>query len=118
MIVLLLVRCIDVLYRFQANPFSSDGIPLAQSYDPSTLSPTRSTMDGAAMAENRVSDSGMNEVVIALFDYSGLDEHDLSFVKGDRIVVEKKVDDGWWSGRKEDGSVGLFPRNHVKLENE
>mmetsp|Transcript_6911 Transcript_6911/g.7897 ORF Transcript_6911/g.7897 Transcript_6911/m.7897 type:complete len:397 (+) Transcript_6911:2-1192(+) len=54
------------------------------------------------------------ERVIAEHEYEEGDESDLSFSKGDIITVLQKIDDGWWHGEKEDGSVGWFPVTYVR----
>ena len=38
------------------------------------------------------------EVAVALFDYEGPDEGDLSFKEGETILVQEKIDEGWWRG--------------------
>lgn len=95
---------IDSEYGVPANNETIAAIPLAETYQP----PEAANVVGG----------GGQEVALALFDYTGVEEQDLSFGKGDRIVVMKKIDDGWWSGRKEDGAVGLFPSNYVRLESD
>ena len=49
------------------------------------------------------------------FDYPGVDENDLSFKKGDTIYVTEQIDEGWWRGRMDNGTVGLFPSNYVAV---
>ncbi len=44
----------------------------------------------------------------ALFDYTGLTEHELSFKKGDIIRVVEKSGSGWWTGEL-NGAFGAFP---------
>ncbi|BFZ06131.1 hypothetical protein BsWGS_09170 [Bradybaena similaris] len=39
---------------------------------------------------------------------------EISLSKGERIIVIEKSSDGWWRGRKDDGSVGWFPSNYVE----
>ncbi|CAG8476262.1 25217_t:CDS:10 [Cetraspora pellucida] len=53
--------------------------------------------------------------VIAMFDYVGKEENDLSFKAGDVIEVLEKGDgpNDWWVGRLR-GVVGEFPGNYVK----
>lgn len=59
----------------------------------------------------------------ALFDYKANSPSELSFSKGDVIgVLEKCLENWnpnkeslWWKGRLQNGSVGVFPANHVKL---
>jgi amphiphysin len=48
--------------------------------------------------------------VLALYDFSGQEQGDLCFQKGDRIeVIERKVDaNDWWTG-KFNGKSGQFP---------
>jgi len=53
---------------------------------------------------------------IALFDYHAQQEGDLSFHKGEVILVVKKSDstDDWWTGRVS-ARQGLFPANFVEV---
>jgi amphiphysin len=53
-------------------------------------------------------------MAIALFDYNGLDDGDLSFLAGDVITVVEKIDEGWWRGKASRGGEGVFPSNFVK----
>ncbi|KAI8841701.1 hypothetical protein BC829DRAFT_364370 [Chytridium lagenaria] len=54
----------------------------------------------------------------ALYDFTGEREGDLSFKRGEKIVITKKTDsvNDWWEGKVE-GSVkgGAFPANYVKV---
>uniref|UniRef100_A0A8C6V7E1 SH3 domain containing 19 n=1 Tax=Neogobius melanostomus TaxID=47308 RepID=A0A8C6V7E1_9GOBI len=53
------------------------------------------------------------EWVVALYDFSGNSEQDLSFEKGDRILITKHIDQEWSSGRGTcTGSSGFFPINY------
>lgn len=53
---------------------------------------------------------------IALYQYQGQESGDLSFDKGDVIVITKKSDstDDWWTGRI-NGCEGIFPANFVEV---
>ncbi|KAI9139724.1 hypothetical protein BKA69DRAFT_1126287 [Paraphysoderma sedebokerense] len=53
---------------------------------------------------------------VALYDFAGQQDGDLSFSKGDLITVTKKGDgsDEWWMGRLH-GKEGMFPANYVEL---
>ncbi|KAF4572541.1 hypothetical protein EYR36_007049 [Pleurotus pulmonarius] len=53
---------------------------------------------------------------IALYDFNAVESGDLSFAKGDIIIVTKKSDssDDWWTG-KAGGKQGIFPANFVEL---
>ncbi|QRV86025.1 SH3 domain-containing protein [Ceratobasidium sp. AG-Ba] len=53
---------------------------------------------------------------IALFDFVAQESGDLSFKKGDVIIVLKKTNsiDDWWTG-KVDGREGIFPANFTEV---
>jgi len=56
-------------------------------------------------------------VVVALFDYDAPEEGELRFREGDKIFIagyDENKKEGWWEGRKEDGSLGMLPGNYVK----
>ncbi|XP_077540159.1 dynamin associated protein 160 isoform X4 [Haemaphysalis longicornis] len=53
------------------------------------------------------------EQVRALFAFVGQQEDELSFQKGDVLVVLGKEDASWWRGEL-GGRVGLFPANYVE----
>eukprot|EP00124_Ichthyophonus_hoferi_P005924 Ihof_evm1s1048 gene=Ihof_evmTU1s1048 len=50
---------------------------------------------------------------IALYDYVGEKEEDLTFMAGDAILVTSMLDDGWWLGSCYNRS-GWFPSNYVQ----
>jgi hypothetical protein len=55
-------------------------------------------------------------IVVALFDFQGRDPGDLSFKRGDKIIVTSSDGNTWWVGTTMDGSVtGRFPLNRVKV---
>ncbi|NXW78947.1 HCLS1 protein, partial [Hirundo rustica] len=51
---------------------------------------------------------------VALYDYQGDGDDEISFDPDDRITHIEMVDEGWWRGQCH-GRVGLFPANYVKL---
>lgn len=54
----------------------------------------------------------------ALYDYAAQRTDELSFNKGDIIVVTERRDDEWWKGRLQrsaKGSEALFPVNYVRV---
>lgn len=53
------------------------------------------------------------EWVVALYDFAGSSESDLSFQQGDRILITQHVDAEWSCGRLE-GREGIFPRAYVE----
>ncbi|XP_076006217.1 SH3 domain-containing YSC84-like protein 1 isoform X2 [Genypterus blacodes] len=56
-------------------------------------------------------------VVMATHPFTGQQAGDLTFAPGDRITVITKTDSlyDWWEGQLDDGQVGIFPANFVKL---
>ncbi|NXT06677.1 HCLS1 protein, partial [Prunella fulvescens] len=51
---------------------------------------------------------------VALYDYQGDGDDEISFDPDDTIMHIEMVDEGWWRGQCH-GRVGLFPANYVKL---
>ncbi|XP_023774659.1 hematopoietic lineage cell-specific protein isoform X1 [Cyanistes caeruleus] len=51
---------------------------------------------------------------VALYDYQGDGDDEISFDPDDTITHIEMVDEGWWQGQCH-GRVGLFPANYVKL---
>ena len=56
-------------------------------------------------------------IAIALWDFRGERPTDLSFNKGDSILVIQRYDNGWWEGEL-NGVIGDFPCNFVEVEDE
>jgi len=54
--------------------------------------------------------------VIASFDFAGQEADDLSFFKGDVIVILQRTasTNDWWVGKTKDGRVGSFPANFTE----
>ncbi|XP_067840599.1 intersectin-2-like isoform X2 [Heptranchias perlo] len=52
--------------------------------------------------------------VIAIYDYTAVNEDELSFTRGQLINVLNKDDSDWWQGEL-NGMNGLFPSNYVKI---
>ncbi|XP_010132217.1 PREDICTED: src substrate protein p85-like, partial [Buceros rhinoceros silvestris] len=51
---------------------------------------------------------------VALYDYQGDGDDEISFDPEDKITHIEMIDEGWWRGQCR-GRVGLFPANYVKL---
>ncbi|KAJ1957410.1 hypothetical protein GGI12_005033, partial [Dipsacomyces acuminosporus] len=58
-----------------------------------------------------------NPRAVAMYDFAGEQEGDLSFTKGDLISVTKKTEsqNDWWEGTC-NGRSGQFPANYVRLD--
>ncbi len=50
-----------------------------------------------------------------LYDYTALDHTEISLVVGEAITVEEKHSSGWWTGKKSNGTKGLFPSNYIEV---
>ncbi len=50
-----------------------------------------------------------------LYDYTALDHTEISLVFGETITVEEKHSSGWWTGKKSNGTKGLFPSNYIEV---
>ncbi|CAG5929429.1 unnamed protein product [Menidia menidia] len=69
---------------------------------------TAGTESSAVLKTPQGSDSEAEEWVVALFDFPGQTEEDLSFHKGALIHVTEHIDAEWRKGKLE-GRAGLFP---------
>lgn len=54
-----------------------------------------------------------NLLVKARFAFQQTNEDELSFSKGDIIIVSRQEDGGWWEGSL-NGKSGWFPSNYVR----
>lgn len=52
-------------------------------------------------------------MVKARFNFKQNNEDELSFSKGDMIVVTRQEEGGWWEGTL-NGKTGWFPSNYVR----
>jgi len=64
----------------------------------------------------RIGSQNFGTFAVALYDFQGQSQGDLSFKEGDQIKVLKKTDstDDWWDGELR-GVKGSFPANYCKL---
>ncbi|KAI1320626.1 SH3-domain kinase binding protein 1 [Mortierella claussenii] len=52
---------------------------------------------------------------LVIYEYTAQEDDEISLVKGTTVVVTDKMgDEGWWSGRNEQGEVGNFPSDFVQ----
>ena len=58
-----------------------------------------------------------SEIVSALYSFTGSTTEELSFEKGDKLVILDKPheDPEWWRARNSHGDIGLVPRNYVQI---
>lgn len=57
-----------------------------------------------------------SDQAVALFTFDADQDGDLAFKKGDVVTITKRTENksDWWTGRTEDGRVGVFPSNYVE----
>ncbi|XP_068573424.1 src substrate protein p85-like isoform X1 [Cebidichthys violaceus] len=64
--------------------------------------------------DNDYEDLSIGTQAIAIYDYEGEAEDELSFNPDDVITNIEMIDEGWWKGQCH-GCVGLFPSAYVQL---
>ncbi|XP_078508521.1 adapter molecule crk-like [Lissotriton helveticus] len=55
------------------------------------------------------------EWVRTLYDFSGNDEEDLPFKKGEVLKVLAKPEEQWWTAQRSDGRMGMIPVPYVQV---
>ncbi|CAG9863155.1 unnamed protein product [Phyllotreta striolata] len=84
---------------------------------PSNNSPSR-TVESPNMARRLPADpSEAIGVAIVKYNYQAQQPDELSLVKGSRILILEKSNDGWWRGQSSNIS-GWFPSNYTQEEGE
>ncbi|KAF9455000.1 DUF500-domain-containing protein [Macrolepiota fuliginosa MF-IS2] len=89
------------------------GPPPSTQQKPANVQPLRITPKPQV---NRSSYPGGVARAVALFNFNAVEDGDLSFNKGDVIIITKKSDstDDWWTGRV-NHKEGIFPANFVEV---
>ncbi|KAJ1960819.1 hypothetical protein GGI12_003594 [Dipsacomyces acuminosporus] len=104
---------VDSDYSVHVGAQSAPSLPVAPG--------TNST---AGMASSAAPCAQQPLIATAIYNYSSSIKGDLQFTKGDRIIVQSKVNNDWWLGsviskHDEYGTApkrtGMFPRSHVTL---
>ncbi|XP_068699017.1 tyrosine-protein kinase TXK-like [Montipora foliosa] len=57
-----------------------------------------------------------NEIVVANYDFSCREYGDLSFIKGEHLIVVEKASEHWWVAKNSRGNRGYIPTNYVKRQ--
>ncbi|CAM4487235.1 unnamed protein product [Lepidochelys olivacea] len=94
-----------------------EGVDTSEDYEeipPESASSSIRNIPCSGVSENvyEADDAGISAV--ALYDYQGEGDDEISFDPNDTITHIEIVDEGWWRGCCH-GRVGLFPANYVKL---
>ncbi|OQR72636.1 tyrosine-protein kinase Src64B-like [Tropilaelaps mercedesae] len=72
---------------------------------------------GGGSGESASGSGGQQKVVVALYSYEARADGDLSFRKGDRLIIIDDSDADWWRARHSvDKRHGFIPRNFVAAE--
>lgn len=56
------------------------------------------------------------EQVITLFDFDATDPGELSFRKGETLVVIERKYKQWWLCKNTNDTIGVVPRNHIRIQ--
>ena len=74
----------------------------------------------AASLDINIGVRNQQEIVTALYNFTGSNSEELSFEKGDKLVIIDKPpeDPEWWKARNSRGETGLVPRNYVQIVEE
>lgn len=72
--------------------------------------------DSPVVSSRKSASASNSHKAVALFSFSGQQDGDLPFNKGDSITIIQKSDstDDWWTGRI-GNDEGIFPANYVEL---
>ncbi|XP_034720009.1 hematopoietic lineage cell-specific protein [Etheostoma cragini] len=65
-------------------------------------------------ADNDYEDLSSGQRAVAIYDYEGEADDEISFNPDDVITNIEMIDEGWWKGHCH-GRVGLFPASYVQL---
>ncbi|ORX50447.1 SH3-domain-containing protein [Hesseltinella vesiculosa] len=85
-----------------AQQTPSPNEPSPSSAAASTVSPTAPDPDATDL-----------DYVTAVYDFSAINPEEMDLREGDRILVTKRDDSGWWEGVL-NGQQGIFPANYVE----
>ncbi|PIA15844.1 hypothetical protein COEREDRAFT_81766 [Coemansia reversa NRRL 1564] len=106
-------------------PMPSDACQAAMLSDTAPPEPPRTPPSIARALSDSAGDGSLASLVLvatAAYDYASGVKGDLEFAKGERIVIQSRVNDDWWfgsilpaAGRGSTGRSGMFPRSHVAL---
>ena len=57
----------------------------------------------------------LDTYAVALYDYQGQEEDELSIEAGEHVQVIARHDDGWFLVHNQDGSFGVVPGNYLQI---
>ncbi|UJR13852.1 hypothetical protein I4U23_000862 [Adineta vaga] len=100
-------------YKFVNKSFSSlsDFHEFQKSFEQVNESNKRNDHD---VLESRVNESQPIYTAVALYNFQAQSNRELSFKKGETILVKRRINDDWLEGEHH-GLTGIFPLNYVEL---
>ncbi|XP_003742915.1 tyrosine-protein kinase Src64B [Galendromus occidentalis] len=97
------------------GPQSTNGTPNRGSGDRYSKNPSTDLKE--CRSSGSASGSGQQKSVVALYTYEARADGDLSFRKGDRLIIIDDRDPDWWCARNSlTNRQGYIPRNYVAAE--
>jgi hypothetical protein len=84
----------------------------------SKKSKKKSSRDSSGRARIKTVDLKPVDVVRALHPFQATDESELTIAAGDKLVIYRKDDSGWWYAKNEAGEEGFVPHNYVESTGE
>ncbi|KAK3566769.1 hypothetical protein QTP86_004529 [Hemibagrus guttatus] len=75
-----------------------------------------STLLPGQLMQNGDDETTDNKIVIALFSYDAENKNELTFKKGEKLVILDESGEWWKAKSLSSGKVGLIPSNYIRLE--
>ncbi|CAG2109074.1 unnamed protein product [Medioppia subpectinata] len=94
------------------------GLPSIPSrhYEATNGSTYSSTYSSTKSVSRKASNGPKQKIVIALYSYEGRDEGELSFEKGDKLVIIDDKEPDWWLAKRiTSDRAGYIPMNFVVM---
>nr|XP_034966979.1 nephrocystin-1 isoform X1 [Zootoca vivipara] len=66
--------------------------------------------------EDKLGDDSAIKIFITLGDFSAQQEGDLTFKKGEVLLILEKKPDGWWLAKNSKGERGLVPKTYLMVK--
>ncbi|XP_033111354.1 E3 ubiquitin-protein ligase SH3RF1-like [Anneissia japonica] len=107
---ILLVRLLDGIVSSNSNQSTDRTFGRLS---PMTTKTTNESSRNRSTSKNSTTPQPCAE---ALFKYDAQEPCDLSFNKGDMVILRKRIDENWYLGEL-NGKVGFFPAAYVKVVN-
>lgn len=67
------------------------------------------------VVEDEVPEEAQDPYGVAMYDFAGETDEDLSFRTNDKIYLLKRLNEEWFLGRDRRGCEGMFPANYIEV---